>query len=188
MYINKRYHNNFYYALVWSKDLTSEIEVIGEKITRNTVLPKDSRMLYTTNGKDLSKIVKVKTWKEITYDPLTTKQSVKFWDETEEYTLKRDVCILVWEGSEILSLPSKQYKIVSPELFEEIIELKYEELEDKSELETNIEMNMIKKSILNLERKALKIAESINDKEVYFENELSKTFIDKGRICVQILN
>lgn len=114
-------HVNSYYALVWNNSLERKMEVKGELITKNTVLPKDPRMLYGTNNNDIAKIRKVSAWEEIEYDILTTRQTVRFWKEVDEYILSRDVRIIVWEGEDILCLPNDKYRIVSPDLFEYIV-------------------------------------------------------------------
>lgn len=116
------YHGQ-YYALVWNTFLNSKknLEIKGEKITKSTELPKDPCMLYGTNDNDVAKIRKVESWTEIEYDVHTTSQRVKFWKEVEEYIISRDVYILVWEGSEILSLPNDPYRIVTPDLFDYLV-------------------------------------------------------------------
>lgn len=113
---------NMYYALIWNTTLSSKKKIIiqGEKITRSTKLPKDPRILYGTNNNDVARIVKKDNWIEIKYDIMTQKQSVKFWTETDEYILSRDIRIIVWQGESELVLPSKQYKIVAPDLFQHI--------------------------------------------------------------------
>lgn len=113
-----------FYALVWNTALSSKEELIiqGEEIHRDTIIPDDPRMLYGTNNNDVARITKVKEWKEIKYDTLTTKQSVRFWKEIDEYVLARDVRIIVWAGESELMLPSKEYRIVAPDLFKHIVE------------------------------------------------------------------
>lgn len=120
-------HVNSYYALVWNTTLETGMELRGAKITRSTRLPKDSRMLYGTNRNDVSRIRKVKHWQEIEYDPLTTQQSIKFWNEIDEYDITRDIYIVVWEGKRRLDLSCDHYKIVSPEVFEYMIEMAFED-------------------------------------------------------------
>lgn len=120
--------NNMYYALVWNTALSSkthkkakDLIVTGKKITRKTRLPKDPRMLYGTSNNDIARIVKRDNWIEIKYDIMTQKQSVKYWTEEDVYVLSRDIRIIVWSGDSELSLPSKKYKIVAPDLFEHIV-------------------------------------------------------------------
>ena len=115
-------NTNMYYALVWNTTLSSKKKNIiqGEKITRSTKLSKDPRMLYGTNNNDIARIIKKDDWKEMQYNIITQKQSVRFWTEIDEYILSRDIRIIVWHGDSELSLPSKRYKIVAPDLFEHI--------------------------------------------------------------------
>lgn len=123
---------NMYYALIWNTTLSSKKKIIiqGEKITRSTKLPKDPRMLYGTNNNDIARIVKKDNWMEIRYDIMTQRQSVKFWTEIDEYILSRDIRIIVWQGESELVLPSKQYKIVAPDLFQHICMTCCNEAED----------------------------------------------------------
>lgn len=97
-------------------------------------MPDDPRILYGSNDNDIAKIRNVEMWKEIEYDTLTTKQTVRYYTEVKEYVLCRDVRIIVWQGDEELRLPSNDYKIVSPELFE--INVVYD-IKDKVSSEIN---------------------------------------------------
>lgn len=115
--------NSSYYALVWKDSLDKKGKIKGELITKNTVLPDDPRILYGLNDNDIAKIRNVEMWKEIEYDTLTTKQTVRYYTKVKEYVLCRDVRIIVWQGDEELRLPSNDYKIVSPELFEIIAQV-----------------------------------------------------------------
>lgn len=159
---------NTYYALVWSTILSSKKKetIKGEKITKSTVLPNDPRILYGTSNNDVIKIRNVEMWKEIEYDIATTKQTVRFHKEIKEYILCRDVRIIIWQGSEELNLPSDEYRIVTPELFEIITQLtnnygseevnnyvgEEEEIgrwkpykDPKQEIKSNINQNLINK-------------------------------------------
>lgn len=116
---------NLYYALVWNTQLSSkENEVIkGDKITKSTVLPSDPRILYGVSDNDIKRIRSVKVLKEIEYDIYTTKQSVKFQRDVKEYVLCRDVRIIVWRGANEINLLHDKYKIVTPELFETMVQI-----------------------------------------------------------------
>lgn len=115
---------NSYYALVWNTALSEKDLVIqGEVISQNTVLPKDPRMMYGTNPNDVFKIRIERIKEEIKYDVFTTKQSVRFIKEVEEVELPRDVRIIVWEGSDTLHIPYDKYRIVTPQVFEELIKM-----------------------------------------------------------------
>ena len=94
--------NSSYYALVWKDSLDKKGKIKGELITKNTVLPDDPRILYGSNDNDIAKIRNVEMWKEIEYDTLTTKQTVRYYTEVKEYVLCRDVRIIVWQGDEEL--------------------------------------------------------------------------------------
>lgn len=138
-------NTNMYYALVWNTTLSSKKKIIiqGEKITRSTKLPKDPRMLYGTNNNDIARIIKKDNWIEIKYDIMTQRQSVKFWTEIDEYVLSRDIRIIVWQGESELVLPSKQYKIVAPDLFQHICMNCCEDEVDNVEYKRNIEDEII---------------------------------------------
>lgn len=116
---------NLYYALVWNTQLSSkENEVIkGDKITKSTVLPSDPRILYGVSDNDIKRIRSVKVLKEIEYDIYTTKQSVKFQRDVKEYILCRDIRIIVWRGANEINLLHDKYKIVTPELFETMVQI-----------------------------------------------------------------
>lgn len=156
-------------------------------ITKNTVLPDDPRMLYGTNSNDVAKIRNVGIWKEIEYDTITTKQSVKFWKEVDEYILSRDVYILVWEGEEYLELPNDRYKIVSPDLFEYIVqtapeescELNIEEVEDKISNRNSVReilSNIINANNIKAEKNELDKGEEVKRRSVH-----------DGKITVQLM-
>lgn len=194
--------NPSYYALVWNDSLNKKMKVKGELITRNTVLPKDPRMLYGTNCNDIAKIRNIGVWKEIEYDVLTTKQSVKFWKEVDEYILSRDVYIVVWEGEEYLDFPNNNYKIVSPELFEYIVqtipekvqtvpekacELNIDKIEENKEgkAEEN-EEDMISNSVKEI------LSNIINYNNKKYKNGLNrdndfKCKNKKGKIAIQLM-
>lgn len=109
-----------YYALLWntSLDLGREMKVKGSVLCKDSELPNDPRILYGANMNDVAKIKRPKLWKKIEYDVRTTQQKVLYWSDTEEYTLLRDVRIVVWAGHDELWLPYDDYKIVIPEHFE----------------------------------------------------------------------
>lgn len=178
---------NSYYALVWNDSLKREMRIKGELITRNTVLPDDPRMLYGTNSNDIAKIRNVGLWKEIEYDTITTKQSVKFWREVDEYILSRDVYILVWEGEEYLELPNDIYKIVSPDLFEYIVQTAPEESYELNIEEVEEEVgnrNSVKEILSN-------IIHSNNIKaekdELNKSEEFKRRSVHDGKITVQLM-
>lgn len=169
-------HVNSYYALVWNNSLERRMEVKGELITNHTTLPKDPRVLYGTNNNDVAKIRKVSAWEEIEYDTLTTKQTVRFWKEVDEYILSRDVRIIIWDGRDTLCLPNDKYKIVSPDLFEyivqtsgkrEIKDVHGERIEDE-----NITVEKILESI-GLD-KIINHCESLEVKEAISKNNIIK--------------
>ena len=113
-----------YYALVWNTALSNKDLVIrGELVSQNTVLPKDPRMMYGTNPNDVLNVRIEKIKKEVKYDVFTTKQSVRFIKEIEKIELPRDVRIIVWDDEEELYIANKSYRIVSPQVFEELIEM-----------------------------------------------------------------
>lgn len=110
-----------YYALVWNDVLKKEVELKGKKVDKNIELPDDPRMLYGTNDNDTFKITKEVIHEKIKYDVFTTKQSVEFYVEEIEYVLPRDVRIIVWEGSDELLLPNDSYRIMTPQMFEQLV-------------------------------------------------------------------
>lgn len=178
---------NSYYALVWNDSLKRKMRIKGELITRNTVLPDDPRMLYGTNSNDIAKIRNVGLWQEIEYDTITTKQSVKFWKEVDEYILSRDVYILVWEGEEYLELPNDRYKIVSPDLFEYIVQTAPEESCELNIEEVDEEVgnrNSVKEILSN-------IINSNNIKakkdELNKDEEVKRRSVHDGKITVQLM-
>ena len=178
---------NSYYALVWNDSLKRKMRIKGELITRNTVLPDDPRMLYGTNSNDIAKIRNVGLWQEIEYDTITTKQSVKFWREVDEYILSRDVYILVWEGEEYLELPNDRYKIVSPDLFkyivqtapEESCELNIEEVEE--EVGNRNSVKEILSNIINSNNIKAEKGELDKDEGFKFSS------VHDGKITVQLM-
>lgn len=113
---------SLYYTLVWNTtlELKGERFIKGEKITKTTKLPSEPSVLYGTHNNDLKKIRNIEVWEEVIYDVATTKQSVRFHESINEYELCRDVRIIVWEGSPELDLFYDSYKIVTPEMFEDI--------------------------------------------------------------------
>lgn len=112
-----------YYTLAWSTTLTQDVYIRGKAIGKNTKLPKDPKMLYGTNENDIFKIKRVEYETEITYDVFTQKQSVRYIPIVEEFSIQRDMRIIVWEGSEELSLLNDDYRIVTPEDFEDLVRL-----------------------------------------------------------------
>lgn len=118
----KKEPNNTYYALVWNTALSEkDLLIQGEVISQNTILPKDPRMMYGTNPNDVFKVRLERIKTEVKYDVLTTKESVRFIKEVEEIEIPRDVRIVVWEGSNILHIPYDKYRIVTPQMFEDLI-------------------------------------------------------------------
>lgn len=115
------YNRKSYYALVWKNTLAEEIYIEGKVIGSNTRLPTDPRMLYGTNVNDVMKIRNVNFKTELSYDVLTTKQSVRYIPIIEEFNIQRDVRIIVWEGSETLHIPHERYRILTPEAFYELV-------------------------------------------------------------------
>lgn len=111
-----------YYALVWSSMLDSKrrSRVIGKEIGEGTELPKSARLYYGTSDKDYAKIRYREENTEIEYDVYTGRQSVRYWNEYEEYDIKRDVRLVIWEGSSELGLPRDRYlmKVISIRDFE----------------------------------------------------------------------
>lgn len=179
---------NSYYALVWKDVLKAKVEIKGELITRDTILPNDPRMLYGTNNNDVAKIKKIELWKEIEYDVLTTKQSVRFWKEIDEYILSRDVYIIVWEDSAILSLPSNSYRIVSPDLFEHIVQMSPKECYELSiEHDENANDNNLIAHGNNLVKNILlKLSNKSNN--TVCKNDFNTQYINKeGKMTVQYL-
>lgn len=175
-------HVNSYYALVWSSEVSSKRkkEIKGEKITRQTSLPEDPRILYAANKNDVAKIKTVKIWEEIEYDPVTTKQSVRFWKETEEYILPRDVCIVVWEGSDTLCLSEDNYRIVTPEDFKCIVESSpnvwTEETNEVQGVEWMKHLQGLQKKVLNILNKPHN-----NKQEIYKSKNIN------GKIVIQLM-
>lgn len=122
-----RGHNlKTYYALVWNNVLNEQVKLKGKRVNQGVKLPNGPRMLYGTNDNDVFKIVKEVVHKKIKYDVFTTKQSVKFYIEKVEYVLPRDVRIIVWEGESELFLPSGSYRVMSPQMFENLTKEKIE--------------------------------------------------------------
>ena len=118
------YNTNSYYALVLNDTLLNreEVQIEGELIHKKTELPNIPKFLYGANPNDVAKILGIKDTVEYAYDRKTTRQSVKSWREVEELILSRSVRIIVWYGSSELVLPEDDYKIVTPELFQFLIE------------------------------------------------------------------
>lgn len=116
--------SKYYYALVWDTALKNgETLIEGTLVNRNTKLPKDPRMMYGTSPKDVQK-VRIEKYKQVTeYDILTTKQTVRFVKELEEYELSRDIRIVIWEGSEFLNVFTDYYRVVSQDFFEELVKI-----------------------------------------------------------------
>lgn len=124
--------NNTYYALVWNTSLEQKESIIeGELISKDTVIPDDPRVMYGTNPNDVLKVSIEHIKTEIEYDVLTTRQSVRFIKEIEEFELPRDVRIIVWEGSNVLHIPYDKYRIVSPKDFEALVEISKNSFECK---------------------------------------------------------
>ncbi len=143
----------YYYALVWNTALDEKDLVIqGQLITKNTILPEGPHMMYGTNPNDILKVRTEKIKEKIEYDVLTMKQSVKFIREVEEIDIPRDVRILVWEGSDKINLKESDYKIVSPQMFQELIEMSEDCLEDEDEIMRPSILPEVKfnKNILNM--------------------------------------
>lgn len=159
------YCRNSYYALVWSTTLESKGHVKGELMSQSTRLPKDPGILYGTHNNDVIKVKSVEFKEELSYDSLTTKQSVKFNRVVEEYIIPRDVRIIVWEGSDTLDVSCDKYRIVSPQIFKDLVAMSKdsctktnnESLTEEviwkagSELEERLRDNVL--NILNLELK-----------------------------------
>lgn len=161
-----RKNNKSYYALVWIDSLKSKLDLIikGELIHKKTKLPKDPSILYGTNPNDVAKIRIVEAFEEIKYDVYTMEQSVKFWSESDEYIVPRDVRIVVWEGKDELNLPYDKYRIVSPELFELIVATSGERQSSKNDDNTSINWEIYKNSINNIKDNVLNELEfNIND-------------------------
>ena len=118
----RRRNSKTYYALVWSDILNKNVELKGKEVNKDIELPDDPRMLYGANDNDTFKIIKEVVHQKVKYDAFTTKQSVEFYIEKIEYVLPRDVRIIVWEGSEDIYLPSKNYRIMTPQMFEELVD------------------------------------------------------------------
>lgn len=116
--------SKYYYALVWDTALKNgNLLIKGTLVNRNTKLPKDPRMMYGTSPKDVFK-VRLENYKQITeYDIMTTKQTVRFIKELEEYELSRDIRIVIWEGSEFLNVVTDHYRVVSVDFFEELVKI-----------------------------------------------------------------
>lgn len=132
-------NTNSYYALVDNELLHSdkEVVIVGEIVHRDTELPRIPSFLYGTNPNDVSKIVQVVEHVSVGYDYRTTRQSVRSWVEVEELIMSRSIRIIVWEGSEELSIPSGDYRILSPELFELLTETsnKYKETNSEEDIQ-----------------------------------------------------
>lgn len=118
----REYDTNLYYALVLNSTLEKKDLVInGELITKDTELPKDVELLYGAHSNDVAKIRKVKDITEVHYDYRTTKESYSNRREVKEFVLPRDVCIIVWQGYPILYTSYRSYRIVTPEVFEDLV-------------------------------------------------------------------
>ena len=104
--------NNIYYTLIFSPNLiktksrrkNKDKIVKGYKLTQQTNLPNDPRMLYGTNDNDVAKFTIIDRYMEWTFNFISKKESVKFWEETKVYTLPRDIRIIMWQGGEELNL------------------------------------------------------------------------------------
>lgn len=127
---------NTYYALVSCSTLQTkeDIAIQGNVIHSDTVLPNEPRLLYGTNGNDVAKIRIIEAYKKITYDVFTTRQSVVFWEEIEEYDIPRDTRIIIWEGKDDLEIQHDSYQIVTPDLFNLIVSTCKCELNKEHEL------------------------------------------------------
>lgn len=124
---------NSYYALVWSTTLDKDGYVKGKLINQSTKLPEDPNILYGTNNNDVMKVKTVEFEEEVSYNSLTTQQSVKFNKIVEEYILPRDVRIVVWNDYEYMNPKTDKYRIMTPEYFEEFVKLSDPGLSKKNE-------------------------------------------------------
>lgn len=118
----------YYYAVVWESDLRKKSFLVkGELVTKKTKLPRDPRLLYGTSSKDISKVAIPEYKNIITYNMFTGEQRVRFERKSEEYILKRDVRIVIWEDCEEIDLGLKYHRVVSPDFLESLsVESTYE--------------------------------------------------------------
>lgn len=109
----------YYYALVWGTALKEKSFVVkGSLLTKKTRLPKDPKILYGTSPKDIRKILVSEYKNVISYNVFTGKQSVRFEKVSEEYTLKRDVLVVIWEDYEEIDLAWNYHRVVAPDFLE----------------------------------------------------------------------
>lgn len=117
------YNTDLYYTLIWSSTLDSKKGLVlnGLKITKDTKLPKDPTILYGAHSNDVAKIKKIRANGKVTYDCKTATEKYECYDVMEEYVLPRDVFIIVWPGGNPLYLDIEPYRIVTPQVFEDIV-------------------------------------------------------------------
>lgn len=113
----------YYYALIWGTALEEKNFIVkGSLLTKKTRLPKDPKILYGTSPKDIKRILISEYKNIVSYNIFTGEQSVRFERDSEEYILKRDVVVIVWEDHEEINLAWKYHRVVAPDFLEALAE------------------------------------------------------------------